>query len=220
MSTGDRTLKGRKVDLFDKYRDLLESSAIAFFFRHKNLTTSELDTLRNDLKAIPTDAPLRLTVLRTNLLPPVLRALPNLPSDLLAQEVKGSLAVFTSPELHPPTLKAYLRVFNQHAKRLNVPAKPATKTLPASLPIQKLDLLSSVVEQRRELTAEQSKAVADLPDLKGLQSQIVGLLQGAPSQLVAVLVRGGGGQVVSLLESHRLSLEEAAKVSTGEQTTV
>ena len=61
------------------------------------------------------------------------------------------------------------------------------------------------------LLPERIAQVADMPPLRTLHAQIVGLLTSSSSQLVALLNEGGGAKLARTLEGLRESLQDENK---------
>lgn len=233
LSKKDRVYPSAKTTLFDKHANLLERSQLVIFIRYDKLSTKELNRLRADVQAIP-GGNLRLHVIRPTLLPPVLRMLRHLPVDELQRHLSGSIAVVTAESVDPPAISAFLRLFKQHAKTVNVaPAAPpqakGAKAGPLKAAVQdRLVLLSAILEARQDCDATGLGEIAKLPSLPLLQSQIVGLIQqsalglvttleaasqGTGQKLVGLLQQASGGQLVRTVDGHRRTLEAEAGAS-------
>lgn len=230
LSPETRRYPASKAAKFASYQQLFQSSELLLFLRIDSLSVKELNRLRADLKAMlnqqranqSADEPpanLKLTHLRGNLVSPVLSSLPHLPSGMLHQHASGPLAVVTSERLHPPTLAAFLRVFQKHAKEFNKPVEDpsAKKTLgvkkAAPQPRDRLVLRSGIAEQRKELNVQDIQQLSTLPDLKGVQAQIVGMVDATAMQLIRILSQASGAQVAQTLEGFKVGLEEQDKAA-------
>lgn len=230
LSPETRRYPIQKAAKFKDYQDLFSSSQLLLFLRVDGLSVKEVNNLRADIKTMlqqqraaqsPDDVPVDLTFthVRANLVTPVLASLPHLPSGLISQHTKGPLAVVTSQHLHPPSLAQFLRIFQKHAKEFNKPledAAAAGKKGPggkkaAPQPRDRLVLRSGIAEQRKELTAADIQQLSTLPDLKGVQSQIIGVVDATAAQLVRVLSQASGGEVAQTLEGFKVGLEESGQ---------
>lgn len=220
---GALSQKGKRRYPVDKrkkvaaYVDLLQKSAFSLFIRHDGLSVANLSSFRSDIKSLPA-SDLKLTVLRATLLPPVLRSLPQLPSQQLQDHLGGSMMVVTSQakQLEPSVLKGFLRVYDKHARKLNVKAPDATKQqkvavkeAPKPTAAQKINLLTGMVESR-EFDPAGLRLVSQLPNLDTIRAQIVGVIEGSMQSIVATLQRASGAALVGTLQGYERTLQEAA----------
>jgi len=168
-----------------------------------------------------------LTVVRTNIFGVALRDRAGIDKSAVKKMVKGtkgSFALLTMSNFHPPQLKAILAAMaksappkkpksqeeieqEQAAKKAD-PAQPGRR-MKRVRPIRtpELKVVGALIEDRVYIKG----AVADvckLPTLDALRSQIVGLLGSATSQLAAVLAQASGGSLARTLEGFKKGLEE------------
>lgn len=207
--------------LFNQTALLLSSSPLLLFLRPGDFSAQEWRNLRAAIALVPpppsSDPPsasgLKLTVLRPGLLPALLRS-PSLPSTLstthlsLPTHLSGPLAVLTSPNpLHPPTLLALLQILNQFSLSPSPhadPVDPKAKVKPEV--VERLKLLSSVVERETSLGPEATRDVGKLPTLEVLRSMVVGLLSSPAARIVGVV--GERARTVGrTVEGFKLGLE-------------
>lgn len=238
-----RVFAGKKADLYNWYSNLLHThkdSAI-LFLQHEDFTADRLRKLRLDVMTaaqrsapapadpIPGTSSLlpMLTVVRTNIFGVALRDRPGINKSAVKKMVKGtkgSFALLTMSNFHPPQLKAILIAMAKSAP----PKKPKTQeeieqeqaaknadpTQPGRRmkrvrPIRTPDLkvVGALIEDRVYIK-EDVADVSKLPTLDTLRSQIVGLLGSSASQLAAVLVQASGGSLARTLEGFKKGLEE------------
>ncbi|GAA6021531.1 hypothetical protein JCM10207_005793 [Rhodosporidiobolus poonsookiae] len=169
----------------------------------------------------PADAPssgLKLTLLRPGLLPALLRsssaaaspsastpASPSLDLSLLSSpsHLKGPLAALTAPTLHPPTLAAVLALLQKFSR---TPPADAPPPAPGAEPVERLALLSSLIEARAA-GPDRTQAVGKLPPLEVLRAQLVGLIS-APGSRIAGVLGQRAGEIGRALEGLKKGLEE------------
>lgn len=221
-----RALPARKTLLLNQTALLLQASPVVLFLRPGDFSAQEWRSLRAAIAKVPSptpDAPeaggVRLTVLRPGLLPALLRS-PTLAAGVptahlgTSTHLSGPLAVLTAPSLHPPTLSALLATlsaFSLSPSPNAAPVDPKAKQ-PVEV-VERLGLLSSVVEQRA-FDPRETKAVATLPALDVLRSQIVGLLASPAARIVGVV--GERARTVGrTLEGFKLGLEGPAEAGVG-----
>ncbi|KXN85706.1 50S ribosomal protein L10 [Leucoagaricus sp. SymC.cos] len=168
-----------------------------------------------------------LTVVRTSILGAVLRDLPGVNRSSvkrMLKDTKGSFALLSFPNFHPPQLKAALRAMEK-----SVPSKPpktpeelaqelseknADPVTPGrrmkrvrQIRTPELKLVGALVEGKVFLK-EGVDGVSKLPTLETLQAQLVGLLGSPASQLAAILGQASGGALARTLEGFKKGLEE------------
>lgn len=142
----------------------------------------------------------------------------------MVKETKGSFALLTLPDFHPPQLKAVLDAMKKSAppKPPKTPeqlaqeleAKNADPVTPGrrmkrvrQIRTPELKLVGALIEGRVFLK-EGTHDVSKLPSLETLRSQIVGLLGSPAAQLSAVLNQASGGTLARTLEGFKKGLEE------------
>jgi ribosomal protein L10 len=205
LSKKSRAYPERKSLLVQEYTELLKASQLVLFLRLQSISVADLLPFRTAIKMLPS-ASFKLTLLKANLLPPVLRALPTLPSGSLQKYLQGPVAVLTASEVDPAALKAFLAIYDKHSARLNKPP-PAPKGVIVK-PLERLQLLTGVVESR-EFDPAGIKRVAALPGLQELRGQIVGLIQASSMGLVQALQAASGQEVVRTLEGFKKGLADS-----------
>ena len=236
-----RVFTGKKADLYNWYSNLLQTykDSVILCLQHEEFTADRLRKLRLDIMtaaqrsapslANPTsEASLpTLTVVRTNIFGVALRDRAGIDKSAVKKMVKGtkgSFALLTMSNFHPPQLKAILAAMaksappkkpksqeeieqEQAAKKAD-PAQPGRR-MKRVRPIRtpELKVVGALIEDRVYIKG----AVADvckLPTLDALRSQIVGLLGSATSQLAVVLAQASGGSLARTLEGFKKGLEE------------
>jgi len=238
-----RVFTGKKADLYNWYSNLLQTykDSVILFLQHEEFTADRLRKLRLDIMtAAQRSAPSlanptseassslpTLTVVRTNILGVALRDRAGINKSAVKRIVKGtkgSFALLTMSNFHPPQLKAILAAMaksapprkpksqeeieqEQAAKKAD-PAQPGRR-MKRVRPIRtpELKVVGALIEDRVYIKG----AVADvskLPTLDALRSQIVGLLGSPASQLTAVLAQASGSSLARTLEGFKKGLEE------------
>lgn len=207
-----RVFPERKAFLFDYYNHLLRRSQLVLLFQHANLSVADSNALRNAIASIPVprpatladDAPspepATLTIARTGLLAPVVRAQPG--GAALETHLNGQTALITCPSLSPLYVGKVLAVLARTVKKQQSDDPKKAKTQPA------LSLVAGVMEGSRVLNAAQVKEFTQLPDLDGLRAQLLGLLETPSRQLVGILSQAGGGSLVRTLQGLEETLKE------------
>lgn len=223
------------------YARLLTRSSVALFLRPSELATDELTSIRAALKALPAvpgaatddpDARPALTFVRSGLMPPLLRRLPEFQHAATQPQLgldgkifRGELCMLTLPApLHPPTLAAALRIVGKASEQPNARREAAAKATaaaaarPGARPAAaaanpaavkkptRLQLLSAVIEDS-VANQERVKQIATLPELRQLQSEIIGLLSGPSYALLGLLSHVSGQSLLATLDGHRRGLE-------------
>jgi ribosomal protein L10 len=238
-----RVFKDKKAFQFNWYTNILQTNANSpvLFLRHGDFTAERLRKLRLDIntaaqRAAPpsladhtpvSPAPPTLIVVRTSILGAALRDLPGINKSSvkkMVKETKGSFALLTLPDFHPPQLKAVLDAMKKSAppKPPKTPeqlaqeleAKNADPVTPGrrmkrvrQIRTPELKLVGALIEGRVFLK-EGTHDVSKLPSLETLRSQIVGLLGSPAAQLSAVLNQASGGTLARTLEGFKKGLEE------------
>ena len=203
LSKPTRVFPPQKALLVRNYVELFEKSQLVLFLRLQNVSVADMHPIRTAIRV--KNLPFQLTFLKANLLPPVLRALPTLPSAQLESYLKGPLAVLTADSVDPISLKSFLTIFDKQRTRLNKPPPNQPKGVVVKS-VDKLQLLTGVMENK-EYDAAGIKRVSTLPSLAELHSQITGLIQGSARFLLSTLQAASGVQVVRTLEGYKQGLE-------------
>ncbi|GAA5956739.1 hypothetical protein JCM21900_002167 [Sporobolomyces salmonicolor] len=124
-----------------------------------------------------------------------------------ASHLSGPLAVLTSSSLHPPTLSRVLSLLQTFSR---TPPPNAPPPAPDAPPLERLELLSSLLEKSQAATPQRTKEVGDLPSLDVLRAQIVGLLS-APGARITGVLGARASEVGRTLEGFKKGLEEHPK---------
>lgn len=237
-----RAFKDKKAFQYNWYTNILRTNADSpiIFLQHEDFSAERLRKLRLDImkaaqRATPTlespvpNAPVplpTLTVVRTAILGAALRDLPGVNKSSvkkMVKDTKGSFALLTLPNFHPPQLKAVLQAMSK-----TVPPKPpkTQKEIEQELEAKNADpvtpgrRMKRIREKRtpdlkvvgafvegRVFLPEGIEDVSKLPTLETLRAQIVGLLSSPAAQLAAVLSQASGGQLARTLEGFKKGLE-------------
>lgn len=166
---------------------------------------------------------LRLTYLRPGLMPAIVRTLQQqrtegtttVPDTSLladASHSSGPLAALTAPTLHPPTLLRVLHLlqtFSRTPPPNAPPPPPPGKDAGPPAMVERLKLLSSLLDQTTAADPDQTTKIANLPPIEVLHAQIVGLLS-APGARITGVVSARASELARTLEGFKLGLEETA----------
>lgn len=229
-----RAVPAHKDLAYRQHAHLLTANDVVLFLRPGEFDAHEWSSLRAQLAALaqPQPAadvpPLKLTVLRSGLLAPILRdareqqasrrhpdkgadrqhSLAALDLSLVddRSHTSGPVAVLTSPTLHPPTLSKVLALVTKFSQ---TPSPNQPPPGPKDPPVQRLAVLSSLVE-RQAATLERTREVGKLPSIDVLRAQLVGLLS-APGARITGVVGARAQEIGRALEGFKLGLEEQAK---------
>ncbi|EKM84233.1 hypothetical protein AGABI1DRAFT_110793 [Agaricus bisporus var. burnettii JB137-S8] len=237
-----RVFPDKKTAQHTWYTSILQTSANSpiLFLQHQDFTANRLKTLRVDIntaaqRIASSDADAspslpKLTVVRTSILGAALRDLKGVNRSSvrkMVKDTKGSFALLTLPNFHPPQLQAVLRAMEKSAPprppktpeqiKQELEAKNADPATPGrrvkrvrETKTPDLRLVGALIEGRVFLP-EDVKDVSKLPTLETLRSQVVGLLGAPASQLAAVLGQASGGSLARTLEGFKKGLEENAE---------
>ncbi|GAA5989984.1 hypothetical protein JCM10908_002409 [Rhodotorula pacifica] len=161
---------------------------------------------------------LRLTYLRPGLMPAIVRTLEQrsgsaggsgtLDTSLLsdASHSSGPLAALTAPSLHPPTLLRVLTLLQTFSR---IPPPNAPPPAPDAPPLERLQVLSSLLDKSTAADADRTAQIAKLPPIEVLHAQIVGLLS-APGARITGVLSARASELARTLEGFKVGLEEAA----------
>jgi len=210
--TSERVYTDRKTYLYDYYTHLLRTSQLVLLFQHDNLSVSDLQKIRQGMaKIVPppsksseSDAPTpraSLTILRTGILSALTRH-----QSIPFPKLKGQTALLTSPTLSPKYMSQILTSINRTIKKNQ---REGTKDQLVKQP--ELKLLFGYMEGRQLLEVGDVDKLGKLPDLDGLRSQLVGLLEMRGRELVGVLGQAGGGGLVRTLQGRENDLKGEAE---------
>lgn len=209
--TSERIYTDRKTYLYDYYTHLLQTSQLVLLFQHDNLSVSDLQKIRQGMAKIAPpppksseDAPTpraSLTILRTGILSALTRH-----QSIPFPKLKGQTALLTSPTLSPKYMSQILTSINRTIKKNQ---RESTKDQLVKQP--ELKLLFGYMEGRQLLEVGDVDKLGKLPDLDGLRSQLVGLLEMRGRELVGVLGQAGGGGLVRTLQGRENDLKGEAE---------
>ena len=167
------------------------------------------------------------TAVRSSIFGAALRDYPNLNLDTVQQiteGVSGPVGVLSLASLDPPELSAVMRALDRNfppkppktpeelkaeeaAKHADpaTPGRRAKRQRPIRIP--EIRLLGAMIDGQM-LAAPRLKEVSQLPPLRTLQAQLIGLLSAPASQLAMVLSEASGGKLHRTLQGLQKSLEE------------
>ncbi len=175
--------KARKDELLAQYTDLIDNSGAIFFAEYSGMGVKAMDELRN--RVYEADGAFHVT--KNTLLSLALQnAEREVPSDIL----QGQLATGFAMKEVPSFAKALV----EYAEKSD-----------------NLTLKGGFLGERF-VTAEEIEALAKLPSLDQLRSQILGLVN-APARNVASIVASGVRQLVNVVDAYAKSEEGAAEAA-------
>lgn len=204
----DRVYTERKTYLYNYYAHLLETSQLVLMFQHANLSVADLSKIRRGIAKIPPPPdcdPASITVLRTGLLAALTRHQYQL-IPFPKSKLKGQTALIASPTLSPRYISQILTSINRSIKQSQ--REGGSKDQEVKQP--ELRLSFGFLEKGNILSVQEVEQVAKLPELDGLRSQLVGLLEMRGRELVGVLGQAGGGGLVRTLQGLENGLKEKA----------
>ncbi|KAF9445277.1 hypothetical protein P691DRAFT_675928 [Macrolepiota fuliginosa MF-IS2] len=241
-----RVFKDKKAFQYSWYTSILQTNLESpiLFLQHGDFTAERLRKLRLDISIaaqraapslaspvlnVPAPTP-TLTVVRTSILGAALRDLPGVNKSSvkkMVKDTKGSFALLTLPNFHPPQLSAILKAMGKSAPpkppktpeelKQELAAKNADPATPGKrmkrvrqIRTPDLKIVGALIEGKVFLP-EGVQDVSKLPTLETLRSQVVGLLSSPATQLAAVLSQASGGQLARTLEGFKKGLEESAE---------
>lgn len=171
--------KARKDELFAQYTDLIEKSEAIFLAEYAGMSVKSLDQLRDEVYKV--DGAFHVT--KNTILKRALQgADKTVADDLLLGQLATGFALSEAPSL-AKTLVDFAK-------------KEDNLTLKGGFLGDEL------------LTAEQVEALAKLPSLDQLRSQLIGLING-PAQGIVSAVTNGVRQVVNVLDAYAKEEGEA-----------
>ncbi|GAA5915269.1 uncharacterized protein JCM6883_002379 [Sporobolomyces salmoneus] len=213
-----RPLPARKQVLYSSTQHLLTSNDLVLFLRPGDFSAQEWRSLRSQIASISQsggdNSSTKLTLLRPGLLPALLRSsstssasASSLDLSHLSQSshLTGPLAVLTCSTLSPPLLSKLLSLVSKISK---TPAPNSPPPPPNSPPVERLSVLSSILEKRVAKTQEETVKVGKLPELDVLRSQLVGLL-GMPASRIVGVVGARAREVGRTVEGFKEGLKES-----------
>lgn len=215
----NRVYTERKTYLYNFYAHLLKTSQLVLMFQHANLSVADLAKIRRGIAKIPPPPPspsptianqgtstetseistqASLTILRTGLLSALTRH-----QSIPFPTLKGQTALITSPTLSPRYISQILTSINRSIKQSQ---REGAKDQIIKQP--ELKLIFGYLEGGKVLDIAGVEGVSKLPELDGLRSQLVGLLEMRGRELVGVLGQAGGGGLVRTLQGLENDLKE------------
>lgn len=119
--------------------------------------------------------------------------------------LSGPLAAVTAQTLHPPTLLRVLALLRRFAR---TPPPNAPPPAPDAPPLERIKVLSSLLERHTAADPHRTAAVAQLPAIEVLHAQLVGLLS-APGARISGVLSARASDLARTLEGFKVGLEEA-----------
>ncbi|MCA9900717.1 MAG: 50S ribosomal protein L10 [Ardenticatenaceae bacterium] len=175
--------KARKEELLAQYDELIKNSRAIFLAEYSGMNVKQMNALRD--KVYEANGAFHVT--KNTLFRIALeKSDKTLPDDFLAGQLATGFALAEAPSL---------------AKALVDYAKDDEKVT-----------LRGGFFGNEFMTAEQVEALAKLPSLDELRSQIIGLIDG-PARNVASIVASGVRQVVNVIDAYAKSEEAAAEAA-------
>lgn len=130
--------------------------------------------------------------------------------------------IISTPALHPSFIPQILALTDKATSFKPIPALPpptpfttsadlASPSDPSSLPVNPRTFCVGGMVDDLVLTLPGLRTLGEMPGLKELQGQIIGMV-GTPAGMVSGIIgAGSGGQLSRLLEGLKVSLEEKEK---------
>ena len=175
--------KARKTELLEQYDELIQNSRAIFLAEYTGMNVKQMNALRD--KVYEANGAFHVT--KNTLFRIALeKAAKELPSDFLEGQLATGFALEEAPSL---------------AKALVDYAKDD----------EKVTLRGGFLGDEF-VTVEQIEALAKLPNLEQLRSQIIGLIDG-PARNVASVLASGVRQVVNVVDAYAKSEEGAAEAA-------
>lgn len=175
--------KARKIELIEQYDELIQNSRAIFLAEYTGMNVKQMSALRD--KVYEADGVFHVT--KNTLLKIALKkAEKELPEDFMAGQLATGFALAEAPAL---------------AKALVDFAKDDDKVT-----------LRGGFLGNEFVTVEQVEALAKLPSLDELRSQIIGLIDG-PARNIASVLASGVRQVVNVVDAYAKSEEGTAEAA-------
>lgn len=205
-------IMSRKSLLFAAQSLSLSSHPIQLFLQPQAFTAREWQSLKLKTSLIAPDS--SLTLLRTGLLPAILRSrsFTHYNHSLLKTHLKGPIALLSLPDLRPKvlaTLIAHLEIINSTPSSKSPPWDPKSK-LPKPI-TRRLPILSSLL-QGRAVDTVSLKQISKLPELEVLHSQMISLIA-SPVRGIVDVIGVRAHQVGNTLEAFKRGLDEESTSS-------
>lgn len=211
----------RKRFLFEAYSHMFRANEVLLLFKHDSLTPKEWNAVRAGLMKVAAKDPkaaegkhkVKIEVLRTGLLPPVVRKLP-FPSTskrLISPHLNGPLLALTQSSLSPPILAKSLDVLAKHSVLPSAAQTALIATRKKSDPPLNVDRLPFVLALVNGQPVDKTSLdrIKKLPSLDQLRGQIVGLVGMTAGRLAGTLSQAAGGKLLRTVEGYRIGLEKA-----------
>lgn len=174
--------KARKDELMEQYVGLLNDSKAVFLTEYTGMGVKELEALRVEVRK----AEGSFHITKNTLMRYALEQTDNpVPADLLKGQTAAGFATGEAPTL--------AKAFIDYAKK------------------EDKFVIKGGILDGKVLTANDVKALADLPSLDQLRGQIIGLIS-APAQGIVSAVTSGVRQVVNVLDAYVKQDENAEEV--------
>ncbi len=174
--------KVRKDELVAQYSKLLEESDGIFIAEYKGMTVKSMEVLREEVDKA--DGAFHIT---KNTLLKI--ALEQADQPILEDLLQGQIATAFALNEAPALAKAFVK-FADKEERL---------------------VVKGGIFNGRVLTVDEVKALATMPSLDELRSQLIGLIN-APAQNIVSVVANGVRQVINVIDAYAKS-EEAAEAA-------
>ncbi|EGG07657.1 uncharacterized protein MELLADRAFT_35374 [Melampsora larici-populina 98AG31] len=223
--TSGRTYPIRKQFIFENYRNLFTKHKLNLFFRHQNLTPKEWNSIRGELSKLSNQqdtqsnpSKLKLQVIRTRMISPVLKSLTkdsktNNPSLLksFSSHLNGNLVCLSQDEFNPTIIQSALKILSKHASiptqsQINQISK--LKSNQTSIVIDRLPFVIGIIEDKVETEKSRVEELSRLPSLDVLRQQILALISSPGSRVVGTLNQARGEVVVRTVDGYRATLEK------------
>lgn len=171
--------KARKDELVAQYVELINKSNAIFVTEYAGLSVHDLETLRDKVREV--DGAFYVT--KNRLLRVAMEQTnTTVPEALLVGQVAAGFAMSDAP--------------------------PLAKTLVDYAKKEERLIIKGVVFEGNVLTADGVTALASLPTLPEVQSQLIGVIS-APARNLAAVIAGGVRQIINVVDAYAKSEESA-----------
>ncbi|MBW0486206.1 hypothetical protein O181_025921 [Austropuccinia psidii MF-1] len=224
----------RKRFLFESYFDLLTRNKVFLLFRHDSLTPAEWNSIRRQLAKLSSSSspiqktpnhPIRVQVLRTKLILPVLKTLLKQNQidiqtfNSISAHLNGPLVSVTQSIFsHPSLISKTLQIIDQHA---SIPTKSQLNLIQQHMKmkpnepfiVDRLPFVIGLIDNSIVVDKPSLQRIGALPSLEALQQQILGSITSLASRLVSHLHLARGQSIVKTVDGFRLTLEKESTAS-------